>query len=643
MRRKLFKKNRSIDFLDPDEILMDSVSALSPAGSLESKMERPIERFSYTLFVIFISLGILYLLGRAGSLQVQSGNAFFSKSQENRFLVRPVFPPRGVIYDRTGQAMVNNYPSFGLALEKEEFIKGEGKLDQLVAKLSLALTKPPEYFYDLGIPSRQEDLDRLPPRIALAQGISPETIVSVASELYLLPGIQIFEDYRRVYEDAFAFAHLLGFTGKISEEDLLKNSNLLAQDTIGKTGVELAYDDILRGKVGKKIVEVDAAGKETRFKLVQEPEPGQDISLSVDAELQQVAYELVQNYTQSKKGASVVAINPKDGSILTLVSFPSFDSNSFGYSLSQREFQNVVNNQLKPFFNRAIGGEFPSGSVIKPIVGAAALQEKIIDPDKQIYDPGFVEIPNPYFPGQVSRFVDWRPNPKPRFISFYDAMALSANVYFYNIGGGFKDQKGLGIEKIKQYANAFGLGSVLGIDLPGEKPGLFPDPAWKELAEKEDPLWRVGDTYNVSIGQGGVKVTPLQMAAATAAIANGGKLYRPHVLTKVAGEEATKPEVLREGMASQEVLAEVRNAMRATVTSGTARLLSSLPVEAAAKTGTAQAGSGLPHAWVTAFAPWQDPEIVIVVMVERAGEGSTVAVPITNEILKWYFDHRKSN
>lgn len=640
MKRKFFKKNRPNDFLDPDEILMDSVSALSPAGRLENRMERPIEKFSYTLFLVLIGLGVSYLGVRAGLLQVRAGGSYFAQSQENRFLTRPVLPPRGIIYDREGKNLVENHPSFGIALDKEEFIKAGGEPEDLVLTLSGTLGKSAEYFYDQGIPGRKEDVDRLPPRVILAQGLAPEAVVSAASRLHTIPGIQIFEDYRRVYGYPSALAHLLGFTGRVSEEDLLRNPEFLPQDTVGKTGVELAYDSILRGKVGKKIVEVDAVGKETRFKLVEEPEAGRDITLSVDGELQRVAYEVVKNYTQGKKGASVVALDPRDGSVLALVSFPGYDSNSFGYALSRAEFQAVVNDPLKPLFNRALGGEFPSGSIIKPIIGAAALEEKIIDPEKQVLTEGFIEVPNPYKPGEKSVFLDWKNH---GWVDFYKAIAQSVNVYFYMVGGGYREQKGLGIEKIKQYANSFGLGNILGIDLPGERPGLVPDPAWKAAAEKDDPTWRVGDTYNVSIGQGGMKVTPLQMAAATAAIANGGRLYRPRVIAGVAGEKADPPYVLREGMASPDTLAQVVRGMRQAVTSGTARLLSSLPVAAAAKTGTAQAGSGLPHAWVTAFAPAENPRIAMVVMVEHAGEGSTVAVPITNEILKWYFSNRIGN
>jgi penicillin-binding protein 2 len=231
-------------------------------------------------------------------------------------------------------------------------------------------------------------------------------------------------------------------------------------------------------------------------------------------------------------------------------------------------------------------------------------------------------------------------------VDFYDAIAYSANVYFYTVGGGYRDQPGLGIGRIRRYAASFGLGSRLGIDLPGEKPGLVPDPEWKKIAEPNDPDWRIGDTYNVSIGQGGMSVTPLQMVSLTAAIANGGTLWRPYLVEKVRDPdgktlERHTAEEIRTGLAKKETLQRVVAGMKKTVTVGTARLLAQVPVPVAAKTGTAQNVPGKPpHAWVTAFAPADDPEIAVVVMVEHAGEGATVAVPITNEILKWYFSHR---
>lgn len=628
--------------IDPDEVLADSVSALSSGIGAEGKLERPLERFYSLIFILSATAVFFYLASRAVTLQVFSGGDFYEKSQENRFAVRPVFASRGVVFDRWGRPLVENIPIFGLIFEKEKFLAENGDLRRLLDELSIFLEKPREALFDLGFPD-DYDIAKVSRRLVLAEGLAPEEVVVLATRSDKLPGVKIFESYRRVYSDPYANSHVLGFVGKITAEDIARSPEFDYGATIGKSGIEAFYDESLRGRGGKKIVEVDSLGRETRFKLSDEPQAGSQLFISLDGELERSIYDLVAAYTGARKGASVVALDPKSGEILALVSFPGFDINRFGFSLTQQEFDSVLKDLLKPFFNRAISGEFPSGSVIKPVIAAAALEEGIIDPQKRIFDEGFIEIQNPYRPGEVSRFLDWRAH---GWINFYDAIAISANVYFYTIGGGYRDQPGLGIERIKKYANAFGLGSRLGIDLPGEKPGSIPDPELKKKTEPQDPVWRVGDTYNVSIGQGGVEVTPLQMASLTAAIANGGKLYRPYLLREIRDQSdmvtyTSSPEVLRENMVSQENLREVRKGMRQTVLGGTAKLLGSLPVAVAAKTGTAQVGPNrLPHAWVTAFAPAEDPQIALAVMVENAGEGSTVAVPITHDILQWYFEHR---
>ncbi len=642
MMRKWFRKKRIGGSLDPDEILVDSVSTLGDGGRADSRLEHPFEKLSLVFFLCLAAAGILYLMSRAAVLQVVRGDEFFAKSQENRFFVRPIFPSRGIVADRDGKPLVENIPSFGVIFDRELFSQKRGDLEKLIGDLGLFLGKGPDYFFELGFPP-DYNAAKLPGRIIIEGDIPSERVFSLVSVLEDYPGLEIFESYRRQYKAPFALSHLLGFVGKISADDLKENPELRNDDTIGKSGIEAFYDEILRGKGGKKIVEVDARGMESRVRLVEEPEAGPELYLNIDGGLQSIAYEMLARYTGGLKGASVVAVDPRDGAIRALVSYPGFDANSFGASLSKEEFRRVTENPLRPFFNRAVSGEFPSGSVIKPLIAAAALQEKLIDPLKKIYDEGFIEIPNPYKPGEKSVFVDWR---KQGWINFYDAIAFSANVYFYMVGGGYHDQPGLGIERIKKYAESFGLGSKLGIDLPGERSGLIPDPSLKPKLEPQNPSWRIGDTYNVSIGQGGVKVTPLQMAMLTAAIVNGGKLYKPRILSEVKksdGEMRQKfdPVLIRDHLIDEANLLEVAKGMRGTVTYGTAKLLGSVGVPVAAKTGTAQAGSGLPHAWVTAAAPAENPELVIVVMVEHAGEGSTVAVPIMRDILQWYFSRPK--
>lgn len=639
---KRFKKLK-LTSLDPDEILADSVSILGESGGAEGKIERPLERFYSFVFLAAVAGGIFYLLFRGGWLGLKEGDAFLLKSQENRFSVRNIFPARGVIYDRYGEAMVENVPTFGLVFEKREFLNKGGDLANLLGGIGAFLQKPPEYFFELGFPADYSSKN-LPSRILMSENLTLPQAVSLTSRLDDLPGVQIFEGYRRIYKNSLADSHAVGFVGKVSEDDLRKNPGLLYEDSIGKSGIEGFYDDILRGKSGRKIIEIDSKGEETRFRLTEEPEDGQTVVLNIDGELQKTAYDTVNGYTGRAKGASVVAIDPRNGAVLALVSFPGFNSNKFGTSLTDKEFSEVLSDSLKPMFNRAISGEFPSGSTIKPMIAAAALEEDIIDPQKAIYDEGFISIPNPYNPDEKSVFVDWK---KHGWVNFYDAIAVSANVYFYMIGGGYKDQEGLGIDRIKKYAGLFGLGAKLGIDIPGEKSGFIPDPESKKISEPDDPIWRIGDTYNVSIGQGGVRVTPLQMVSLASAIANGGTLYEPHVLKSIMDRDGniTKevvPKIIRNEFISKDSLFHVVKGMRQAVTRGVAGRLADLPVAVAAKTGTAQIGKNqLPHAWVMAFAPVENPEIAVVVMVEHAGEGSTVAVPIMREILKWYFENKR--
>ncbi len=628
--------SRAIADIDPDEILADSVSVFGSGASPEGKLERPIGPLAYVGLFIVVGIGCSALLASAFFLQVYQGDRWFAASQENRFFTRVLNAPRGIVYDRFRAPLVDNLPSYGLLLEREELMRRQGDLLRVTALLGELLAKPPRYFEEAGIPV-SGDPKRMPPYLIVAKDLSDDEIVRITARLDLLPGVRIFESFRRTYGDPYAFSHLLGFVGKVSEEDLARLEGLGYEDAIGKSGLEAFYDDELRGRGGRKIIEVDAAGREGRFKLVEEPKGGAAVATTIDGGLQKKAYEVFEHYAGNRKSGSVVILDPQSGAVRALVSYPGFDSNKFGYALTNTEFNEVVASPLKPLFNRAIAGEFPSGSTIKPFFAAAALSERIIDPEKKIYDPGYIAIPNPYKPGEETRFVDWRPH---GWVNFYDAIALSANVYFYIIGGGYRDQPGLGIWKLKEYANAFGMGSILGIDLPGEKDGFFPDPDTKPLIDPGNPMWRVGDTYNVSIGQGGVKATPLQIAAATAAIANGGRLYRPWIVEGIERgdiRETRGPFVIRDGVASPEALKEVRKGMRQTVTAGTARSLQAVPVAVAAKTGTAQAGSGLPHALVTVFAPAENPEIAAVVMVEHAGEGSTVAVPIMRDILQWYF------
>ena len=642
---RIFRRRKRRGFfngVEPDEIFLDAaVVSRDPIGELEGKIERPLARISSLVFLFFAGAGMAYLAWRGFALQVAAGDTLFSQSQENRFSARTVYAPRGVIRDRNGAVLVENIPSFGLSFDRAEFLRGGGDIAHLEATLASALALSREDMAAWGFPT-DADSRNVPGYIFIARGLPPDAIVALAPRIASLPGVSIFESFRRSYRDPFAFSHVLGFVGKVSPEEAAGYPERGSEESVGKGGLEAFYDALLHGVPGKKIVETDSYGAETRFRMTQDPRQGTALALTLDGALQEKAYAVVDHYVGRGHGASVVVLDPRTGAVRALVSYPGFDSNQLGQGIKTDAFGALLRDPLTPLFNRAVAGEFPSGSTFKPIIAAAALEEKIIDPEKKIYDPGFIDIPNPYKPGESTRFLDWRPQ---GWVNLYDAIAYSANVYFYTIGGGYRDQKGLGIAKIKQYATAFGLGSRLGIDLPGEKPGLVPDPEWKKTAEPANPVWRIGDTYHTAIGQGGMKATPLQMAAATAVIANGGTLWQPYLLDARYDADGNvverhEPTAVRTRLASADSLAKVLSGMRDTVTRGTARLLQNVPVVVAAKTGTAQNVPGKPpHAWVTVIAPADNPEIVVVVMVEHAGEGATVAVPITNEILQWYFSH----
>ena len=688
MKKKQFAPLQG-SLIDPDEILADSISALNAGGTIwEGKIEKPIGKLSSIIFLCLMLVGMGYLALRARTLQISRGDEFYAESQENRFFIRPLFPPRGIFYDMHRKPLVENIPSFGILFEKDVLanaamspqeslgpcvntavrvrnadvgiragitqsatgqtacappapVDQSQRLKDVITRLGRILKKDESFFTDLGFPSDWV-LRNVPSRLVIIRDISLDMIAEISARREALPGIEIVESYRRVYAYPHALSHVIGFIGKISERDMQSNPAYRFEESVGKSGLEQFYDSQIRGRVGKKIVEVDSRGRETRFRLSETPTSGHPLRLTLDGELQNAAYNILKTYTKGKSAGSIVVTDVNTGAIRALVSFPGFDSNKLSSGITADEFGQLLNNRLSPMFDRSIAGEFPSGSIIKPLFAAAALQERIIDPHKKIYDEGFIEIPNPYNPEKPSIFKDWK---KHGWIDFYDAIAYSANVYFYMIGGGYQDQKGLGIERLKKYANAFGLGSRLGIDLPGEKDGFFPDPSTKSSTNPENPVWRVGDTYNVSIGQGGVKITPLQITSVIAAIANGGTLYRPHLLDAVLDGEGNvaqeiNHQIIGAGMIDQAYLREVRIGMRRTVTSGTARSLNNVPVGVAAKTGTAQVGTAAPHAWFVAFAPYDKPEIAVTVMVEHGGEGSTIAAPITRDILNWYFGDR---
>jgi len=365
--------------------------------------------------------------------------------------------------------------------------------------------------------------------------------------------------------------------------------------------------------------------------------------LTVDKEFQEYLYNRLRNQVNSlggERGALAIAIDSESGAVLALVSYPGFNANSFSTGISQDDFNALVKAKTKPLFNRTITGLYSPGSTIKPLMAAAALEEGIIDPNKKIETHGSISIPNPYDPEHPSIFPDWKNH---GYVNMFDAIARSSNVYFYTIGGGFGDIAGLGINRIGTYLKKFGFDQLSGIDLTNEDFGSIPTPE-----NKKGDIWRIGDTYHVSIGQGDLLVTPIRLLIDLNSLVNGGKIMKPYLLASVSDPDGktikeNKPEALLENFLKPETAATIKKAMIQTVTSpsGTGYVLNDLPFTVGGKSGTAQIEANTKvNALFFAFAPTDHPKISLLVLVENAKEGALNAIPVVKDSLLWYYQNR---
>jgi len=620
--------------IEPEEVLLDAARVEELDGQ---KIEVPLTARIFKIFFWVITAVILLLAGWTFWLQFFQGHNLGILAERN--YTRSVLLPaaRGIIYDRNNQQLVYNVPSFDLVLTPQDLPKETAKKDEILGKVAQILTKNEEEIYAL---LEQFDIKKAQ-NILVASGLEHEKVLALEAEQENLIGFQLEKNAIRQYTDSTALAPVLGYLGKLNPEEAENNPDYFLTEKIGKAGLEIIYEKILRGQPGQRLWEIDALGRLQKESVSIPSRDGQGLILSLDSGLQKNLYESLTRLVRKKYGAAAVAFNPQTGEILALVSVPSFDNNAFSQSLSVTQYQELSADPSWPLFNRAVSGQYAPGSTVKPLIAAAALQEKIVTPQTIIFDSGEISIINQYNPDIVYRFGDWKAHGVVNLIS---AIAESCDVYFYTIGGGYGKIQGLGIEKLVSYFKSFGLGEKTGIDLPDEQTGLVPDAQWKERTKKES--WYIGDTYHVSIGQGDLLVTPLQLAIATGAVANGGRVMRPYLVDKIIDSDkniikATKTETIRENFIAAENLASVRQGMRQAVTSGSARLLNDLPVSVGAKTGTAQvANQSNANAWATAFAPYDNPQVAIAVLVENAGEGSLVALPVIYEALQNYFNKK---
>ncbi len=436
----------------------------------------------------------------------------------------------------------------------------------------------------------------------------------------------------RAYTDRPGLGQVLGYVSYPKKDD---RGYFFRTDYLGRSGVESAYDSILKGTNGGKIVEVDALSEVISEYAIEPQQSGSEFHLSIDAELSEVMYNIISTSTTQagfRSGAGAI-MNIHTGELIALTSFPSYDPEVMADGDDIALIESYNNDERLPFLNKVIGGAYTPGSIVKPFVAYAALEEKVISPDKVIVSDGYLLLPNPYNPSNPTRFNDWRVHGP---MTMREAIAFSSNVYFYIIGGGFGNQEGIGITKMAETYRRFGMGSVTGINLAQEQAGVVPDPAWKQAEFDDD--WRLGDTYFTAIGQFGFLTTPIQMLRAYAALANGGTLVTPHV------EKGRVSEGVDIGL-NPEYVKIIHEGMRKTVNfdGGTARALDRKDVAFAAKSGTAEVGAGNAYvnSWAAGFWPYEDPQYAFIMMMDRAPRTNALgATRIMGDVVEWMSIHR---
>lgn len=600
-----------------EEALGAHESAQQPNRSFVGDVIHP-RRFLVGMLSV---LGVLLIfIGQTSALQIFNGEEYRALAENNRIREKILPAQRGIIYDRDGEVLASNQPTFDVITAQERLPLTEEERLQRISALADFFNKTTQELVDLLNTAETRDES-----VLLVDNITYEKAIQFASRQSEFPEFSLEVASQRTYitDQIPSFSHLLGYTGVVNQDEYqeLRDLGYRRFDHTGKQGLEQQYEQMLRGTFGYEIQEVDALGNTERIVSKEDPIDGENLHLTIDAGLQAYTEYVLTSYMEDTEAtkASVVVMDPSNGEILTMVSWPAFDANLFTSGIDQETYETLINDERLPLFPRAFAGEFPSGSTIKPTYAAAGLVEGIINAQTAFSSTGGVRVGVWFFP-------DWRAGGHGR-TDVYHAIADSVNTFFYILGGGYEDFDGLGLERLMAYAELFGFGAPTGLDIPGEASGFLPSKEWK-LEVIGEP-WYIGDTYNTSIGQGYFLATPLQIAQSTAVFANGGHVVTPHLAQHL---ESTMTRIIPEEHAQT-----IKDAMRQTVTVGSARSLSALAIEVGGKTGTAQWSTTRPnHAWFTGFAPYDQPEVVITVLVEE-GADDYLAVPVANDILNWWF------
>ena len=588
------------------------------------------QRLTGALVLVLIAFAVL--VSRLLYLQIIEGSEYRRLSEINSIRLQDIDAPRGLIFDRNNYMLVDNRPAFDLMI----ILKDAKPLNETLEKLGRIIGEPSEALKEQIAANRRRGA-YVP--ILLKEDIGRDLLAAVEVHKYNLPGVVVHVSPRRHYlSDHFA-AHLLGYVGEISADELRCKpyEECKGGDYIGKFGIEKADEFLLRGKRGGRQVEVNATGQVVRVLKTVDAQAGRNITLTIDHALQETAEELL----QGKSGAAV-AIDPRNGEILAMASSPTYDPNWFVTGMRQEQWQSLITNPYRPLENKAIQAEYPPASTYKIITAIAGLEEGVINADTTMYCPGFYRFGN-----RVYRC--WR-HAGHGDVNVVQALQQSCDVFFYQVG------EAVGVDRLAWYANELGLGKPSGINLAEEAKGLVPTKEWKRKRLGE--VWQAGETLSVAIGQGFNLVTPLQMAIVAATVGNGGTRYRPRLIRSVSpalendGQEF-QTEVLGKVPMSETTLSLVRKGLWAVVNErkGTAWASRLKHLEFSGKTGTAQVVGRPPegvedeeqikemhkdHAWFVAYAPSVDPQIAIAVIVEHGEHGSSAAAPIASEMIRAY-------
>jgi penicillin-binding protein 2 len=677
----------------------------------------------WRIWIFIIALGLIFgiFLLRIFDYQILQGEEYKAFAEENRISEISLPTLRGVVYDRNGIVLARNIASYNVIVVAANLPDSQGAIQEIFRQLSEIIDVP----INLG------DLETTPYNpcqselgiaqfVTYAQTSSPyfpvkiacnidEDIARIIQEKAIdWPGIEIEVEAVRDYPTGGLTASIVGFLGPIpaeSEEYYRDRGFVPNRDKIGYAGIERNFETILSGKPGKRVVEVDVGGRIVRdIRATIPPIPGQNLYLTIDARLQQATETILlgeingwNDYLGDIRITSgvIIAMDPRTGEILAMVNYPSYENNRMARFIPGYYYQQLLQDVRDPLLNHAVGAELPAGSVFKITTAVGALNEGVVTPEQVIDTPGFIEITERYTPndpGFARQFVDWvyRDGANPGGfgqLDFLGGISNSSNVYFYKLGGGYEDEvpDGLGICRLATYARAMGYGEFPGIELPDEADGLIPDPRWKRINQGEN--WAIGDTYIVSVGQGFMIATPLQILMSAATVANNGKLMRPTIVRQItdAGDDivqAFEPDMKwditqdpvidiyadptstggceakltgEKKTVESWVIKKVQEGMRLAVTNGTLAVdstgFSNLEIPAAGKTGTAEycdefaaannlcePGRWPSHAWTVAYAPFENPEVAVIAFAYNGGEGAPVAGPMVRKVLEAYFE-----